>query len=175
MGFAVPLAQWFRGPLRERLRAAVTGERLRATGIFDGAVLTQLVDQHQRGVRDHTAVLWALLMFDGFHRQVIGWDAAARRAGACSAPATLHHARLWNARMTDAARLRVPTFTSLYPNAAQPRHGLFVAERLRHLRASGRIDAMVVAPVPWFPSSSPLFGALRDLRARCRRARSTTA
>ena len=60
--------------------------------------------------------------------------------------------------MTDAARLRVLTFTSLYPNAAQPRHGLFVAERLRHLRASGRIDAMVVAPVPWFPSSSPLFG-----------------
>jgi teichuronic acid biosynthesis glycosyltransferase TuaC len=60
--------------------------------------------------------------------------------------------------MTDAARLRVLTFTSLYPNAAQPRHGLFVAERLRHLRASGRIEAMVVAPVPWFPSSSPRFG-----------------
>jgi asparagine synthase (glutamine-hydrolysing) len=70
MGFAVPLAQWFRGPLRERVRAAVTGERLRATGIFDGDVLTRLVDQHQRGVRDHTAILWALLMFDGFHRQV---------------------------------------------------------------------------------------------------------
>jgi len=70
MGFAVPLAQWFRGPLRDRLRAAVTGERLRATGIFDGAALTQLVDQHQRGTRDHTAVLWALLMFEGFHRRV---------------------------------------------------------------------------------------------------------
>ena len=50
------------------------------------------------------------------------------------------------------------TFTSLYPNAAQPRHGLFVAERLRHLRASGQIDATVVAPVPWFPSRSPQFG-----------------
>jgi asparagine synthase (glutamine-hydrolysing) len=72
MGFAVPLAQWFRGPLRERVRSAVTGERLRATGIFDDAVLSQLVDQHQRGLRDHTAVLWALLMFDGFHRQVLG-------------------------------------------------------------------------------------------------------
>jgi len=70
MGFAVPLAQWFRGPLRERVRAAVTGERLRATGIFDGDTLARLVDQHQSGARDHTAVLWALLMFDGFHRQV---------------------------------------------------------------------------------------------------------
>ena len=60
--------------------------------------------------------------------------------------------------MTRPERLRVLTFTSLYPNAAQPRHGLFVAERLRHLRASGQIDATVVAPVPWFPSRSPQFG-----------------
>jgi asparagine synthase (glutamine-hydrolysing) len=70
MGFAVPLAQWFRGPLRERVRGVVTGERLRSTGIFDQAALERLVDEHQRGVRDHTAVLWALLMFDGFHGNV---------------------------------------------------------------------------------------------------------
>jgi asparagine synthase (glutamine-hydrolysing) len=72
MGFAVPLGQWFRGPLRERVHEAVTGERLRATGIFDGDALAQLVDQHQRGVRDYSAMLWALLMFEGFHRQVVG-------------------------------------------------------------------------------------------------------
>jgi glycosyltransferase involved in cell wall biosynthesis len=60
--------------------------------------------------------------------------------------------------MTSQEPLRVLTFTSLYPNAEQPRHGLFVAERLRHLRASGRVQATVVAPVPWFPSRSPRFG-----------------
>lgn len=54
--------------------------------------------------------------------------------------------------------LRVLTFTSLFPNAEQPRHGLFVAERLRHLCASGRVEATVVAPVPWFPSRSRRFG-----------------
>jgi asparagine synthase (glutamine-hydrolysing) len=70
MGFAVPLAQWFRGPLRERVRAAVAGERMRATGIFDVRALERLVDQHQSGARDHTAILWALLMFEGFHRNV---------------------------------------------------------------------------------------------------------
>ena len=32
MGFAVPLARWFRGPLRERVRDAVLGERLADTG-----------------------------------------------------------------------------------------------------------------------------------------------
>lgn len=49
-------------------------------------------------------------------------------------------------------------FTSLYPNAAQPRHGTFVEERLRHLVDSGRLTATVVAPVPWFPFRHPRFG-----------------
>lgn len=48
--------------------------------------------------------------------------------------------------------MRVLTFTCLYPNAEQPNHGVFVEERLRHLRdAHPEIDALVVAPVPWYP------------------------
>src|SRR4030095_1640841 len=60
--------------------------------------------------------------------------------------------------MTSQEPLRVLTFTSLYPNIEQPRHGLFVAEPLGHVRASGRVQAPVVAPVPWFPLRSPRFG-----------------
>ena len=56
-------------------------------------------------------------------------------------------------------KIRLLVLTSLYPNAAQPRHGVFVEERLRHLVDSGRIAATVVAPVPWFPFRSPMFGA----------------
>jgi len=56
-------------------------------------------------------------------------------------------------------KVRLLVFTSLYPNAARPRHGVFVEERLRHLVDSGRIAATVVAPVPWFPFRSPMFGA----------------
>src|SRR5262245_59322307 len=37
MGFAVPLASWFRGPLRERVRNALTGPTLREAGMFDTA------------------------------------------------------------------------------------------------------------------------------------------
>lgn len=55
--------------------------------------------------------------------------------------------------------IRLLVFSSLYPNAAQPRHGVFVEERLRHLVGSGRIAATVVAPVPWFPFRHPMFGA----------------
>jgi glycosyltransferase involved in cell wall biosynthesis len=56
-------------------------------------------------------------------------------------------------------KIRLLVFTSLYPNAVQPRHGVFVEERLRHLVDSGRISATVVAPVPWFPFRHQRFGA----------------
>ncbi len=54
--------------------------------------------------------------------------------------------------------IRVLTFTTLFPNAAQPQHGVFVENRLRELVRSGEIEARVLAPVPWFPSSHPRFG-----------------
>jgi len=68
MGFAVPLAAWLRGPLRERVRAAVTGDRLLRTGMFEPRALNALLNQHQSGARDHSAPLWALLMFEAFLR-----------------------------------------------------------------------------------------------------------
>ncbi len=68
MGFAVPLARWFRGPLKARVREAVLGETLAATGMFDAACLQHLVDAHQSGARDYSAPLWTLLMFEAFLR-----------------------------------------------------------------------------------------------------------
>jgi asparagine synthase (glutamine-hydrolysing) len=68
MGFAVPLAGWFRGRLRRRVRDALTGERLASTGWFDRAELTRLVDSHQSGTHDHSSALWTLLMLDAFLR-----------------------------------------------------------------------------------------------------------
>lgn len=58
-----------------------------------------------------------------------------------------------------ARMIRLLVFTSLYPNAAQPRHGVFVEERLRQLVDTGRVAATVVAPVPWFPFRHRGFGA----------------
>jgi asparagine synthase (glutamine-hydrolysing) len=68
MGFSVPLAQWFRGPLRARVRDAVLGERLHDTGLFNAVYLKRLVDDHQSGLRDYGGPLWTLVMFDGFLR-----------------------------------------------------------------------------------------------------------
>jgi asparagine synthase (glutamine-hydrolysing) len=70
MGFAVPLAHWFRGPLRERAQAVVSGDALADTGLFDMAYTARLMDQHASGNWDHSAILWSLVMFDSFLRQV---------------------------------------------------------------------------------------------------------
>ena len=71
MGFAVPLARWFRGPLQARVREVLQGDRLSASGIFDPVYLRRLFDAHQSGARDHSAPIWSLLMFDAFLRNVL--------------------------------------------------------------------------------------------------------
>ena len=80
MGFSVPLARWFRGPLKQRVKDAVLGERLHSTGWFERAYLQHLVDAHQNGSRDYSAPLWTLLMFEAFLRNVVDVGAAAQLA-----------------------------------------------------------------------------------------------
>ena len=45
--------------------------------------------------------------------------------------------------------MRVLVFTTVFPSAARPLHGVFVRERLRGLPPE--VEAVVVAPQPWFP------------------------
>jgi asparagine synthase (glutamine-hydrolysing) len=71
MGFAVPLARWFRGPLRVRVREGVLGSRLADTGMFDRAVLQRMLDAHQDGSRDFSSPLWTIMMFESFLRNVM--------------------------------------------------------------------------------------------------------
>ncbi len=71
MGFSVPLARWFRGPLKQRVRDAVLGPRLEATGWFNRSYLEHLVNAHQAGTSDYSAPLWTLLMFEAFLRKVV--------------------------------------------------------------------------------------------------------
>ena len=70
MGFAVPLKAWFRGPLRGRAQQIVTGGALVECGIFDVSYISQLVEQHESGISDHSAAIWSLIMFEAFLRKV---------------------------------------------------------------------------------------------------------
>lgn len=72
MGFAVPLARWFRGPLRERIKDAILGSTLAESGLFDQRVLRHLLEAHQNGSRNYSAPLWTALMFEAFLRRASG-------------------------------------------------------------------------------------------------------
>lgn len=54
--------------------------------------------------------------------------------------------------------MKILTFTTLFPNAAKPHHGIFTETTLRHQLATGAVQAKVVAPVPWFPFTHGAFG-----------------
>ncbi|MEN7343370.1 MAG: glycosyltransferase family 4 protein [Pseudomonadota bacterium] len=55
--------------------------------------------------------------------------------------------------------MKILLISSLFPNAEQPSLGVFVQARLRKLLAAyGDIEVTVVAPIPWFPFKSDLFG-----------------
>ena len=71
MGFAVPLSEWFRGPLKQRVEESLLGDVMVQSGIFNMDYIKHLLSQHQAGVRDYSSPMWALLMFDAFQRQVL--------------------------------------------------------------------------------------------------------
>lgn len=50
-------------------------------------------------------------------------------------------------------------FSSLFPHSGEPTLGIFVENRLRELLKTQRLTATVIAPVPWFPFKSNIFGS----------------
>ena len=63
-GFGVPLAQWFRGELRE-----LAGDVLRDSTFFRGDAVEQLLTEHAAGRADNGHRLWCLVMLELWHRR----------------------------------------------------------------------------------------------------------
>jgi len=72
MGFAVPISRWFRSDLRDHVRQRLLHGSLPETGLFRMEYIGQLVARHQSGVSEFSSILWALLIFESFNRQVLG-------------------------------------------------------------------------------------------------------
>jgi asparagine synthase (glutamine-hydrolysing) len=62
-GFGVPLGRWFRDPLRHRLEALVRPDRP-IHEYVDSRSVERLVKEHGAKRRDHSSILWRLLVLD---------------------------------------------------------------------------------------------------------------
>jgi asparagine synthase (glutamine-hydrolysing) len=75
MGFAVPVADWFRGSLRELMRDALLSDESQR-GYLEPAAVRKLVDDHLAQRANHSARLWSLLMLELWHRDVLSATSA---------------------------------------------------------------------------------------------------
>lgn len=65
-GFAVPVGEWLKGPLRSWAEDLLDPRRMKIEGWFDAKIVQARWQQHLRGERDSTSALWAVLMFQGW-------------------------------------------------------------------------------------------------------------
>jgi asparagine synthase (glutamine-hydrolysing) len=69
-GFAIPLAAWLRGPLRELLVDSLGSRSARDRSVFTYSVVEQYMREHLEGTADRSEPLWALLNFELWANQV---------------------------------------------------------------------------------------------------------
>lgn len=67
-GFPIPIAAWFRNEARPFVRDLLAPETLERRGLLDPAYVTQLIDDHEAGLADHSVLLMGLLSLELWHR-----------------------------------------------------------------------------------------------------------
>jgi asparagine synthase (glutamine-hydrolysing) len=76
-GFALPVGEWLKGPLRSWAEELLDARSLRADGWFDAEAVGARWRNHLSGREDATAALWSVLMFQAWLREQRVDNAAA--------------------------------------------------------------------------------------------------
>jgi asparagine synthase (glutamine-hydrolysing) len=75
-GFGIPVAHWFRGPLKEQMLSVLSPERIAREGFFDPTEVGVLIRDHLEGRRDNRKQLWTLFAFELWHDGYLRLSAA---------------------------------------------------------------------------------------------------
>jgi asparagine synthase (glutamine-hydrolysing) len=65
-GFRMPVAAWFRGPLREQFHDLLLGPNAVSRDYFNRSELVRYSEEHAGGNRDHSKTLWSLFALETF-------------------------------------------------------------------------------------------------------------
>ncbi len=68
-GFGVPIQEWINKQLRRRIRETLASSQIRLRDYLEPGYVEILLDEHERGRRDHSMAVWALFMFELWHRE----------------------------------------------------------------------------------------------------------
>jgi asparagine synthase (glutamine-hydrolysing) len=69
-GFALPVHEWLRGPLRDWCEGLLNESRLRQEGFFDPVVVRKAWDEHLSGRKNRQYDLWSILMFQAWQESL---------------------------------------------------------------------------------------------------------
>jgi asparagine synthase (glutamine-hydrolysing) len=69
-GFELPVAQWFRGDLRDYAHDVLLDRSATARGWCREQGVRRLLDEHVTGARDHGRQIWTLLMLELWYREI---------------------------------------------------------------------------------------------------------
>lgn len=70
-GFALPLVHWLKHELREMVMTVLLDSRTLQRGYFEPRAVRQVLDEHFRGRRIHSGLIWRLLIFELWHRNYL--------------------------------------------------------------------------------------------------------
>jgi asparagine synthase (glutamine-hydrolysing) len=91
-GFAIPLSEWLRGPLRDWAEALLDERRLVAEGFLHAAPIRRKWQEHLSGSRNWGNLIWNVLMFQAWHER---W-ASAGEIRVLQRPHEAADARRWS-------------------------------------------------------------------------------
>lgn len=66
-GFSVPMGYWLQNELLPLAKAMLSPQKIEQRGYFHAPVVQAMLDEHVSGKADHSARLWALMIFELWH------------------------------------------------------------------------------------------------------------
>ena len=70
-GFRVPLGRWFRNELRDMVHDILSASLLAQENVLNASTLSNILQEHQAGQRDHHHRIWLLLNLELWYRKFI--------------------------------------------------------------------------------------------------------
>jgi asparagine synthase (glutamine-hydrolysing) len=70
-GFSIPLKHWLGGPLKPLMTDLLSTDTVRRRGYFEPQTIAHWIAEHLDGRANHSHRLWALMVFELWHQQVL--------------------------------------------------------------------------------------------------------